>query len=100
MQNLAADFLRRVRTIIEAAEQGLVKEDDLATGRNAMNTLLEQDWLMPRAVSDVSIHWKRIEECLRSLPERRAEAQISTEGLEAAWCAYRNIEDVFKDHLE
>ena len=100
MQNIAADFLRRVRTIIEAAEQGLVKEDDLATGRNAMNTLLEQDWVMPRAVSDVSIHWKRIEECLRSLPERQAEAQISTEGLEAAWCAYRNIEDVFKDHLE
>ena len=100
MQNVAADFLRRVRTIIEAAEQGLVTEDDLATGRNAMNTLLEQDWVMPRAVSDVSIHWKRIEECFRSLPERQAEAQISMEGLEAAWCAYRNIEDVFKDHLE
>jgi len=100
MQNVAADFLWRVRTIIEAAEQGLVTEDDLAAGRNAMNALLEQDWVMPRAVSDVSIHWKRIEECLRSLAERRAEAQISTEELEAAWCAYRNIEDVFKDHLE
>ena len=62
MQDVAVDFLRRLRSIIEAAERGLVTEDDLSAGRNSMNQLLEQDWVMPRAVSDVSIHWRLIED--------------------------------------
>ena len=98
MQDVAVDFLRRVRSIIEAAERGLVTEQDLAAGRNAMNNLLEQDWVMPRAVSEVSIHWKLIEESLRTILEGQADAQTSTEELQAAWTAYRGIEDVFKDH--
>jgi len=98
MQDVAVDFLRRVRSIIEAAERGLVTEEDLAAGRNAMNKLLEQDWVMPRAVSEVSIHWKLIEESLRTILDGQADAQTSTEELQAAWTAYRGIEDVFKDH--
>lgn len=98
MQDVAVDFLRRVRSIIEAAERGLVTEEHLAAGRDAMNKLLEQDWVMPRAVSEVSIHWKLIEESLRIIMEGRADAQTSTEGLQAAWTAYGGIEDVFKDH--
>ena len=98
MQDVAVDFLRRVRSIIEAAERGLVTEEDLTAGRNAMNNLLEQDWVMPRAVSEVSIHWKLIEESLRTILEGQADAQTSTEELQAAWTAYRGIEDVFKDH--
>ena len=97
MQDVAVDFLRRVRSIIEAAERHLVTEDDLHAGRNAMNQLLEQDWMMPRAVSDVSIHWRLIEDSLRTFVKGKADAQTSTEGLQAAWTAYRGIEDVFKD---
>ena len=69
MQDVAVDFLRRVRSIIEAAGRGLVTEDDLSDGRNSMNELLEQDWVMPRAVSDVSIHWRLIEDFLRTILE-------------------------------
>jgi hypothetical protein len=97
MQDVALDFLRRVRSTIETAEQGVVKEQDLAAGRNSMNELLEQDWVMPRAISEVSIHWKLIEESLRTILERQASAQSSTEALQAAWTAYHDIEDVLKD---
>jgi len=98
MQDVAVDFLRRVRSIIEAAERGLVTEEDLTAGRDAMNKLLEQDWVMPRAVSEVSIHWKLIEESLRTILEGQPDAQASTEELQAAWTAYGGIEDVFIDH--
>ena len=97
MQDVAADFLRRVRSMIEAAERGLVTEDDLSAGRNAMNELLEQDWVMPRAVSDVSIHWRLIEDFLRTILKGKADTQTSTEELQAAWTAYRDIEDALKD---
>ena len=100
MQDVAVDFLRRVRSIIEAAERGLVTEDDLSAGRNSMNELLEQDWVMPRAVSDVSIHWRLIEESLRTILKGMADAQTSTEELQAAWTAYRDIEDVFKEEQQ
>ena len=96
MRDVAADFLRRVRSIIEAAERGLVREDDLAAGRQSMNELLEQDWMMPRAVSEVSIHWRRIEDSLRTNPEGQAGVQSPTEELQAAWTAYRVIEDVLQ----
>ncbi len=98
MQDVAVDFLRRVRSIIETAEQGLVAEDDLASVRSSMNELLELDWVMPRAVSEVSIHWKLIEEALRKIQEGQADAEISSEQLDTAWSAYRDIEDVFKEH--
>ncbi len=98
MQDVAVDFLQRVRSIIEKAERGLLTEDDLASAYKSMNELLELDWVMPRAVSEVSIHWKMIEESLRSILEGRTDAQTSSEALEAAWSAYRGIEDVFKDH--
>ncbi len=97
MQDVAVDFLRRVRSIIEAAERGLLTEEDLAAGRNSMNKLLELDWVMPRAVSEVSIHWKLIEESLRAMLEGQTGAQTPAEELQAAWTAYRGIEDVFKD---
>ena len=96
MQDVAVDFLRRVRSIIEAAERGLVTEDDLSAGRNSMNELLEQDWVMPRAVSDVSIHWRLIEDSLRTIPKGKA----GTQTLQAAWTAYRDIEDVLKDEQQ
>ncbi len=98
MQDVALDFLRRVHSIIEAAEQGLVTEEDLVSARNSMNDLLEMDWVMPRAVSEVSIHWKMIEECLRTILEGQTEAQTSSGELGAAWSAYREIEDVLKEH--
>jgi hypothetical protein len=97
MQDVAVDFLRRVRSIIEAAERGLVTEDDLSAGRNSMNELLEQDWVMPRAVSDVSIHWRLIEDSLRPVLKGNPDAQTSTEELQTAWTAFRAIEDVFKE---
>ena len=100
MQDVAVDFLRRVRSIIEVAERGLVTEDDISAGRNSMNELLEQDWVMPRAVSDVSIHWRLIEDALRTILKGMADAQTSTEELQAAWTAYRDIEDVFKDEQQ
>ena len=75
MRDVAADFLRRARSIIEAAGRGLVTEDDLAAGRQSMNELLEQDWVMPRAVSEVSIHWRLIEDSLRTIPEGQAGVQ-------------------------
>jgi hypothetical protein len=100
MQDVAVDFLRRVRSIIEVAERGLVTEDDISAGRNSMNELLEQDWVMPRAVSDVSIHWRLIEDSLRTILKGMADAQTSTEELQAAWTAYRDIEDVFKDEQQ
>ncbi len=98
MQDGAVDFLRRVRSIIETAERGPVAEDDLASVRGSMNDLLELDWVMPRAVSEVSIHWKLIEEALRAVHEGQADMQISSAELETAWSAYRDIEDVFKEH--
>ncbi len=97
MQDVAVDFLRRVRSIIEAAERGLVREEDLAAGRNSMNELLEQDWVMPRSVSEVSMRWKLIEESLRTILEGQAGAQSPAEELQAAWTAYRDIEEVLKD---
>ena len=100
MQDVAVGFLRRVRSIIEAAERGLVTEDDLSAGRNSMNELLEQDWVMPRVVSDVSIHWRLIEDFLRTILKGMADAQTSTEELQAAWTAYRHIEDVFTDEQQ
>ena len=96
MRDVAVDFLRRVRSIIEAAERGLVREEDLAAGRYSMNELLEQDWVMPRAVSEVSIHWKLIEESLRTILEGQAGVRPSTEELQAAWTAYREIEEVLE----
>jgi hypothetical protein len=96
MRDVAVDFLRRVRSIIEAAERGLIREDDLAAGRHSMNELLEQDWVMPRAVSEVRIHWKLIEESLRTILEGQAGVQLSTEELQAAWTAYREIEEVLE----
>ncbi len=96
MRDVAVDFLRRVRSIIEAAERGLVREDDLAAGRHSMNELLEQDWVMPRAVSEVSIHWKLIEESLRTILKGQAGVQPPTEELQAAWIAYREIEEVLE----
>lgn len=96
MRDVAVDFLRRVRSIIEAAERGLVREDDLAAGRHSMNELLEQDWVMPRAVSEVSIHWKLIEESLRTILKGPAGVQPPTEELQAAWTAYREIEEVLE----
>ena len=96
MRDVAVDFLRRVRSIIEAAERGLVREDDVAAGRHSMNELLEQDWVMPRAVSEVSIHWKLIEESLRTILEGQAGVQSSTEELQAAWTAYQEIEEVLE----
>ena len=72
------------------------REDDLAAGRQSMNELLEQDWMMPRAVSEVSIHWRRIEDSLRTNPEGQAGVQSPTEELQAAWTAYREIEDVLQ----
>jgi hypothetical protein len=95
MRDVAADFLRRIRSIIEAAERGLVREDDLAAGRHSMNELLEQDWVMPRAVSEVSIHWKLIEESLRTM-KGQAGVQPPAEELQAAWTAYREIEEVLE----
>ncbi len=98
MQDVALDFLRRVRSIIEGAERGLVLEEDLASARSSMNDLLELDWVMPRAVSEVSIHWKLIEESLRTILEGQTDARTSSSGaLDAAWSAYRDIEDVFKE---
>ena len=96
MRDVAVDFLRRVRSILEAAERGLVREDDLAAGRHSMNELLEQDWVMPRAVSDVSIHWRLIEDSLRTIREGQAGVQSPTEELQAAWTAYREIEEVLE----
>ena len=96
MRDVAVDFLRRVRSIIEVAERGLVREDDLAAGRHSMNELLEQDWVMPRAVSEVSIHWRLIEESLRTILEGQAGVQSRTEDLQAAWTAYREIEEVLE----
>ncbi len=100
MQDVAVDFLRRVRSIIEAAERGLVTEDDLSAGRNSMNQLLEQDWVMPRAVSDVSIHWRLIEDSLKLILKGKADSQTPAEELQTAWTAYRAIEDVFKDEQQ
>ena len=97
MQDVAVDFLRRVRSMIESAEKGLITEEHLSAARNSMNQLLELDWVMPRTVSEVSIHWKLIEESLRTVLERRGGAKTSTEELQTAWTAYRDIEDVFKD---
>ena len=96
MRDVAVDFLRRVRSIIEAAERGLAKEDDLAAGRHSMNELLEQDWVMPRAVSEVSIHWRLIEDSLRTILAGQAAVQSPTEELQAAWTAYREIEEVLE----
>ncbi len=84
--------------MIEAAERGLVTEEELASARNSMNDLLELDWVMPRAVSEVSIHWKLIEESLRTILEGQADERTFSGKLEAAWSAYRGIEDVFKEH--
>ena len=96
MRDVAADFLQRIRSIIEAAERGLVREDDLAAGRHSMNELLEQDWVMPRAVSEVSIHWRLIEDSLRTILEGQAGVQSPAEELQAAWTAYRKIEEVLE----
>ena len=96
MRDVAVDFLRRVRSILEVAERGLVREDDLAAGRHSMNELLEQDWVMPRAVSEVSIHWRLIEDSLRTILEGQAGVQSPAEELEAAWTAYRKIEEVLE----
>ena len=97
MQDVELDFLRRVRSIIEGAERGLVLEEDLASARNLMNDLLELDWVMPRAISEVSIHWKLIEESLRTILEGQTDPQTSSGALDTAWSAYRDIEDVFKE---
>jgi hypothetical protein len=96
MRDVAVDFLQRARSIIEAAERGLVRGDDLAAGRQSMNELLEQDWVMPRAVSEVSIHWRLIEDSLRTILEGQAGVQSPTEELQAAWTAYREIEEVLQ----
>jgi len=96
MRDVAVDFLQRARSIIEAAERGLVREEDLAAGRQSMNELLEQDWVMPRAVSEVSIHWRLIEDSLRTIREDQAGVQSPTEELQAAWTAYREIEEVLQ----
>jgi hypothetical protein len=96
MRDVAVDFLQRVRSIIEAAERGLVREDDLAAGRQSMNELLEQDWVMPRAVSEVSIQWRLIEDSLRTIREGQAGVQSPAEELQAAWTAYREIEEVLQ----
>ena len=98
MQDIAVNFLRRSRAIIEAAERGLVTEEELTAGRNSMNELLEQDWVMPRAVSEVSIHWKLIEESLRTILEGKSSTQTSADELQAAWTAYNNIENALQDH--
>ena len=63
-----------------------------------MNELLELDWVMPRAVSEVSIHWKLTEEFFRTILEGQTDARTASKELEAAWGAYRDIEDVFKEH--
>jgi hypothetical protein len=52
---------------------------------------------MPRAVSDVSIHWRLIEDSLRPVLKGNPDAQTSTEELQTAWTAFRAIEDVFKE---
>jgi len=96
MRDVAVDFLQRARSIIDAAERGLLREDELAAGRQSMNELLEQDWVMPRAISEVSIHWRLIEDSLRTILEGEAGVQSPTEGLQAAWTAYREIEEVLQ----
>jgi hypothetical protein len=61
-----------------------------------MNELLEQDWVMPRAVSEVSIQWRLIEDSLRTIREGQAGVQSPAEELQAAWTAYREIEEVLQ----
>ncbi len=92
MQDAALNFLTRIRSTLEAAEGGKVTAEDLAAGRNAMNDLLDLDWVMPRAVSEVSMHWKLFEESLRAILEGCTSGQARSEQLEAAWSAYRDIE--------
>ena len=98
MQDAALNFLRHARSLIEAAERGPVTEEDLAAGRSAMNELLELDWVMPKAVAEVSIQWTLIEEALRAARKDQAAAQALSEDLQAAWAAYHDMEDVFKDN--
>lgn len=51
---------------------------------------------MPRAVSEVSIHWRLIEDSLRTILEGQAGVQSPAEELQAAWTAYRKIEEVLE----
>lgn len=98
MQDAALKFLRQISLLIEAAEKGSLTQADLSVGRDAMNELLELDWVMPKAVADVSIQWTVIEEALRAALEDKAAAQALAEDLQAARVAYRDLEDVFKEH--
>ncbi len=98
MQDAALKFLRQTKSFIEAAEGGSLTQEDLAAGRDAMNQLLELDWVMPKAVADVSIQWTVIEEALRAALEDKTAAQALSEDLQAAWAAYRDLEEVFKEH--
>jgi hypothetical protein len=98
MQDAAQNFLRHARSLIEAAGRGNITEEDLAAGRNAMNELLELDWVMPKAVAEVSIQWTVLEQALRAAREDSAAAQALSEDLQAAWAAYHDIEGVFNEH--
>jgi len=98
MQDAALNFLCHTRSLIEAAERGLIVDEDLVAGRNAVNELLELDWVMPRVVAHVSMQWKVIEEALTAARANRATAQMPSEYLQAAWTAYRDLENVFTDH--
>ena len=95
MQDAALNFLRHIRSTIEAAEQGLLTEEDLVAGRNSLNELLDLDWVMPRAVAEISRYWKVIEGSLRALLVRQSPAQVSHD-FQAARLAYQDIEDVFR----
>jgi len=71
MQDFALDSLRNIRSTIEAAEGGFVTDEALVSARNSISELLDLDWVMPRAVADVSMHWKVIETFLASVLERK-----------------------------
>ena len=98
MQDAALNFLRQVRSTLEAAERGLITEDGLSSGRNSMNELLDLDWVMPRAVAEVSMYWKVIEDALRATLGRPAASQTHSEDLQTAWTAYQNMAEVLEDH--
>ena len=97
MQDAARNFLRHIRSTIEAAERGHITAQELAEGRNSMNELLEFDWVMPRVVSEVSMHWKVLEESLRAILEGQASGSASSEDVDAAWAAYHDIESVLEE---
>ena len=98
MQDAALNFLRQVRSTLEAAERGLITEDGLCAGRNSMNELLDLDWVMPRAIAEVSMYWKVIEDALRAALGRPGASQTYSEDLQTAWTAYQNMAEVFEGH--